>query len=543
MRARLALAAVLASALLAGCAPHSTRPPCPAGQRCLLIGNSAEPGSLDPSLLATNWEGRIAYDLMVGLVQNDEQGNPVPGIAASWETSPDGRTWTFHLRDAQWSDGAPVTADDFVFGLRRVLDPKSAAETASLLYVIKGAEAANAGKAPLASVGVQAIDAHTLRIELVHPAPFFLQLAKHPAMSPIPRQAVAKWGEAWAQPGRYVSDGPYMLTEWKQNDHVTLVKNPRFFDVGKVCLDRLTFYPTMDYRSAERRIRRDELDTQDGVLASRVALLRQPDQIPGYVRATTEMTTEYYVFNTRTLPALRDRRVRQALTMDIDRDFVSNGLYHGLSPKADTFVPPGMAGYPSGPKPYWADWSFAKRQAEAKRLMQAAGYGAAHPLSLKILIRSTGGNPMMTALVQSDWSAIGVKVQAVNEDAAVAYAQARAGDFDIFESAWGADYNDPMTFLFLLRSDTGAWNYAGYQNPRYDALLDKANAEQDETKRAAYLTQAEGMMLEDAPVAPLWFWTTQDLVNPRITGWRDNPMDFHPERYMCVPPDKAPAGH
>lgn len=471
---------------------------------------------------------------MVGLLQNDPAGRPLPGIATSWENSPDGLVWTFHLRDALWSDGRPVTAEDFVFGMQRVLDPKMASENAALLYFIKGAEAVNDGKAPPSALGVRALDPHTLRIELIHPAPYLLELARHTVMMPTPRQAIAKWGDAWAQPGRYVSDGPFVLTEWKQNDHVTVVKNPRFFDSASVCPDRVVYYPTVDYLSAERRVRRGELDMQDGIDNNRIPFLRQPDQIPAYVHVKTYLGVEYYVFNTRSAPALRDKRVRQALTMDIDRDFITHKLTHDVWQAADTFVPPGVENYAGAPAPYWANWSFAKRQAHARRLMQAAGFSPGRPLHLQLLIRSTAGSPMLSALVQSDWKAIGVQLEIVNNDAAVAYAEVRAGDFQVFQGGWIADYDDPMSFLFLMRSDTGAWNYAGYANPRYDDLLNKADAEPNAAKRAAYLSEAERIMLEDAPVAPLWFESTQNLVSPRVTGWADNIMDYHPERYMCI---------
>jgi oligopeptide transport system substrate-binding protein len=370
----------LALALLAaGCAPHSARPACPPGQLCLLAGNVAEPGTLDPALAAGEQEINIINDLMVGLVQNDAAGRPVPGIATSWRTSPDGLVWTFHLRDAQWSDGAPVTAEDFVFGMRRVVDPKTASEYAPLLYLLKNAEAVNGGKAPLQALGVQAVDAHTLRIELGRPAPYLLQLAKHNVMMPAPRQAVARWGAAWAQPGHYLSTGPYLLKDWKLNDHITLVKNPRFYDADTVCIDQVVYYPASDFLSAERRVRRGELDTNSRIKASRIPYLRRPDQIPAYVHVGVDLVTDYLAFNPRTVPAFKDRRVRQALTMAIDREFISGKVLRGVWPAAQSFVPPGTQNYPGVARPFWADWSLARRQAEARRLLAAAGYGPEHP--------------------------------------------------------------------------------------------------------------------------------------------------------------------
>ena len=527
------MAALALAASLAACGGHSTRPPCPAGQKCLFFGNGAEPGTLDPALSSGTWEAQVIDDLMVGLVQNDAKGDPVPGMATSWDTSLDGLLWTFHLRDAQWSDGAPVTADDFVFGLRREVDPKLASEYASLLYFIKGAQAINDGKAPLDSLGVHALDAHTLRIELNHPAPYMLQLAKHTAMFPAPRQAVAKWGDSWTDPGHYVSNGPYVLTEWRQNDHISLVKNPRFYEANTVCLDKVVYYPTTDPLSAERRVRSGELDISNAIKASRISYLREPTQIPAYVHVNTYLGVNYMVFNLKTVPAFRDRRVRQALAMDVDRAFLADKVGRGVAPAANTFVPPGVDNFPGSIKPYWAGWTFGRRQAEAKRLMQAAGYGPDHPLHVEIKIRGTAGAAFQFAAVQSDWRAIGVRADLIRNESAVAYAAFNAGDFQIADAGWIADYNDPMSFLYLLKTDTGTMNYGAYSNPAYDALLAKADAEADVAKRGAYLVQAERIMLDDAAVAPWDYAISDSLVSPRVTGWVDNLLNDHPARYLC----------
>ena len=484
---------------------------------------------------------------MVGLVQNDATGAPVPGIATSWETAPDGLSWTFHLRDALWSDGKPVTADDFVFGMQREVDPKTAAEYASILYAIKGAQAVNTGKAPLGALGVHALDPHTLRIELTHPAPYLLQLAKHTAMMPAPRWAVQRWGEAWTQPGHYVTDGPFTLADWVLNDHVALLKNPRFYEADQVCLDEIVYYPTTDALSAERRVRRGELDINDGIKASRVAYLRRPDQIPTYVHVSTYLGVDYLAYNIRDVPALRDRRVRQALTMAVDRDFINLKVGRGLSPSADALVPPGTDNFPGSIKPYWAGWPFEQRKAEAKRLLGEAGYGPNKPLKLDLKIRGTNGAAFSFAAMQSDWKAIGVQLTLTRNEAAVAYAAFQAHDFKVADASWVADYNDPTSFLFLLHSDNAGFNYGSYKNPAFDALMAKADKEPDVVKRGQYLVEAERIMLEDAPVAP-WAYTISDaLVSPRVSGWRDNLLNYHPARYLCfagaqVSADKAPGG-
>jgi oligopeptide transport system substrate-binding protein len=530
----LLLAAIFAAGL-SSCAPKkAARPPCPAGQQCLLIGNGAEPGTLDPALSAGVWEAAIIDDLMVGLVQNDAAGNPIPALAASWETSSDGLTWTFHLRDAQWSDGHAVTAGDFVYGLQRVLDPKMASEYASLLYFLKNAEGVNTGKAPPSALGARALDDKTLQLSLDHPAPYLLQIAKHTVMMPAPRWAVEQTKGGWAQPGHYVSTGPYTLTEWKLGDHITVVKNPRFFDAASVCLDKIVYYPTTDPLSAERRVKAGELDLNSGVRASRIAYLRRPGQMPQYVHLHTWLGNWYWIFNTHDVPAFKDRRVRQALTMAVDRNFITKKVGGDVQQPANAFVPPGVANYWGAEPPYWAGWTFERRMAEAKRILREAGYTPEHPL--RVEVRLLGGSANVSyyaSAIQSDWKAIGVRLMITRAESEVAYAALRSRDFQIGEAGWIADYNDPMSFLYLMKSDTGGLNYGDYHNPAYDDLLAKADGEPDLARRAAYLAKAEHIMLEDAPVLPLWFAINDHLVSPKVTGWVDNILDIHPSRYLC----------
>jgi oligopeptide transport system substrate-binding protein len=507
-------------------------------------GNGSDPETLDPALSAATWEEHILDDLMVGLVFNDASGNAAPGIATSWETSTDGLTWTFHLRPALWSDGQPVTADDFVFALQRALDPKTASQYASLLYFLVNAEAINDGKAPAASLGAKAVDAHTLRLTLSHPAPYLLTIAKHTVMMPEPRHVVERYGGAWTQPGHYVSDGPFMLTEWKLGDHITAVKNPRFYDAASVCLDRVQYFPTADKISAERRVRSGELDLngQHGIMSSRIPYLRRPDQIPAYVHTHPALAVAYLAFNLRTVPAFRDRRVRQALAMAVDRDFLSGHVMLGGYTPANTLVPPGTADAAPAVPPHWAGWPLARRQAEARALLAQAGYGPGHRLKISMTIRGAVDPAFWASSVQADWRAIGVATDLIRNETQVAYAQFQAGAFEVADAAWVADYDDPMTFLYLLKSDTGALNYGGYRNDAYDALLNAADAEPDLKKRAADLAQAEHLMLEDAAVAPTWFEINDSLVSPKVTGWVDNIGDKHPSRYLCFAGRKQPGG-
>jgi oligopeptide transport system substrate-binding protein len=524
---------------LAACGEQAvSRPPCAPGKVCLTIGNTNEPATLDPHTSTGTWEDRIQSDLFTGLAQSDAAGRTIPGVAERWEASPDGLVWTFHLRPAVWSDGVPLTADDFVFSLRRVLNPETASEYASLIFLIKNAEAVNSGKAPLEALGVRAVDARTLEITLTHPAPYLPELTRHHVLYPVARHAVEKYGEDWVKPGRMVSNGPYRLVDWRLGDHVRIEKNPRFWDAAKVCVDEVRFYPTTDAISAERRVDRGELDINTDIQSNRIARLRT--KMPGYVRTHVWLGTTYMAFNRgpkSRVPALKDRRVRQALTMAIDRDFIATGLLRGGQLPANTMVPPGVANYQASPGPYWAGWSLEKRQAEARRLLAEAGFGPGNPLKVEIKHRNSADPMLFMPAIQADWKLVGVQAILAQQEGQISYADYRVRNFEVADAAWIADYNDATSFLDLQRSNYGPQNYGDYDNPAYDALMIQADNEPDAGRRAEILSRAETMMLNDAPIAPVYFYINKNLVNPRITGWIDNLVDHHRTRWLCVKPE------
>lgn len=531
-------AVVLTVALSAGalslsaCAPRApARPDCPDGEVCLLMGNGAEAATLDPHKATGTWESRILSDAFMGLTQDDPAGKTIPGMATHWDVSEDGRTWTFHLREAVWSDGAPVTADDFVFSLRRILLPETASEYASLLYFIEGAQAVNEGKAEPQTLGVRAVDARTLEIRLVHPAAYLPEVAKHQTMFPVPKHLVEKLGEAWVRPENIVSNGPYLIKEWRLGDYIKLVKNPRFYDAESVCVDQAYYYPTTDAASAERRVRRGELDLNFDIQSNRIGFLRE--EIPEYVHTHTYLGVTYLAFNSN-VPALQDARVRQALTMTIDRKFITEKLLRGGQQPAYTFVPPGVANYTSPEPPAWAAWTLERRKEEARRLLADAGYGPGNPLRLEIKHRNSPDPVLFMPVVQADWKDIGVDLALAQNETQIAYAAYRSRDFQVADAAWVADYNDAMSFLYLNQSSTGSQNYGDYKNPAYDELLRKADNEPDPEVRAGYLAEAERIVLHDAPIAPVYFYVNKALVSPKVTGWVDNIIDHHRTRYLCV---------
>ena len=531
-------AAALALGLVGGCEHKSHRPPCPTGALCLADGNGAEPTSLDPAHIDGVWEANIVSQMIVGLTDVDAQGKPIPGVAKSWEQSPDGLSWTFHLRDARWSDGSPVTADDFVYGVQRVLDPKTASYSAFILFpFLKNAAEVNAGAIPLSAAGVEAPDPHTVVIRLSHPWPLLPLYVSGRAMAPEPRAAIERWGDAWTKPGHYLADGPYTLVDWRLGDAVVLRKNPRYWGADKVCFSEVDFTPSSDAISNERSVKAGDLDVSTTVQSNRVTLLRRT-VLKDYLRTAPEFGVTYLSFNVRD-PALKDVRVRQALSMAIDRDFITTKLLRAGQKPAYSLAPVGLPDYPNGPKVYWASWPLARRQAEAQRLLASAGYGPAHPLKILVKHRNSADPLLFLPSIQNDWKQIGVDAQLQQNDVQVAYMEYELHDFQVGDAGWLA--SDGLAYLDLMRSNTGGNNFGQYANPAYDAELDAALDSVDLATRAAHMRKAEAMLLADMPFAPVFYVASRNLVNPRVIGWVNNPSDTHQSQWLCQLPGR-PAG-
>jgi oligopeptide transport system substrate-binding protein len=530
-RSRLFLLLALTAAI-GGCQAKTTRPSCPAGKICLEYGNNSEAATLDPQKSNLIDEFSIIADLITGLTTDSPDASPVPGMATSWETSADGLTWTFHLRDAKWSDGVPVTADDFVYAYQRILNPKTASIYAYLVYILKNGQAVNEGKASPDTLGAKALDAHTLQLTLEHPAPYLPEIAKHQSFFPVPKHVVEKWGDDWVQPGKFVGNGPFKLVSWRLGDYIRVEKNPLFFDARNVCIDRIDYYPTSDSVMAERRIARGELDINTNFQSNRIGRLRK--EMPHTVRTHVSLATSYLSMNTRDNAAFKDRRVRRALSESVDREFITSKLMRAGQIPAYAFVPPGTANYSQGPRTFWAKEPLAQRQADARRLLTEAGYGPGHPLKVEIKAPNNPDSVLISQAIQADWATIGIEAKLVQNESQIAFAAYSNRDFDIGVMNWYADFNDPMTFLGLFKSDTGAQNYGDYSNPTYDALLAAADHEPDAARRGEILAEAEQVMLNDEATIPLFFVVNRNLVSPKVSGWTDNVENFHRARWLCV---------
>ncbi|MEO1040457.1 MAG: peptide ABC transporter substrate-binding protein [Pseudomonadota bacterium] len=525
-----ALLAAGASALtLAACGAPSDVDP---NSVVLHRGNAAEPFSLDPHKASGTWENNIIGDMFIGLFTENAAGEPVLGMAESYEVAEDGLSWTFTLREALWSDGEPVTAYDFEYAFQRILDPATLAQYASILYPVRNARPVNTGDLEPSEVGVRAVDERTLVIELEFPAPYLRGLLTHYTTFPVPRHVVEEHGDAWVQPANIVTNGAYKLVDWRANDFVYAIRNENFWDNENVCVDEVFYYPTVDLNTAARRVRNGELDLNTDFAGQQLNFLRE--QMPDYVRVHPYLGIVYFSANTE-VPELADPRVRNALSMAIDRDFIANEILIAGQIPAYSFVPPGVADYPDTARISWADTPVEERRVMARELLEEAGFGPDNPLQFEYTFRSTGDNPRVAPVVQQDWSLIAdwVSVEIAQVETQIHYSNLRASDYELGDGGWIGDYNDAYNFLFLAETGSIPMNYSRWSDADYDALVEEANRTLDPEERGRMLAEAEQMMLDSAPYMPIVYYVNKALVSPEVTGWEDNLVHIHRTRYLC----------
>ncbi len=502
-----------------------------APERALRRSSTGEPSTLDPQLWTFGQDGNLAQDLFQGLTTLDAAARPVPGQAQSWTVSPDGRRYTFTLHPGlAWSDGVPIDSATFLWSLRRLFDPRTAAPSASLLYVIRNAREVNTGALPPERLGVTAPNPRTVVIELTQPAPYLLDLLVHRAF-PVPRHAIEQWGREWTRAGRIVSNGAFVLGEWRPGSHVKLLRNPRFHEASQVRLDAIYHVPVEDPSAALRRYRAGELDIVVSVPSDQLAMARR--EFGSQLHLVQQIGLEYLAFNSRRGPTA-DPRVRRALSMAVEREVLSKRLLQAGEPAAFCVVPPGVVNYPERGCADFATWPAARRVAEARRLLQAAGHGAAQPLVLRLRYSNSETQRRLALAIAAMWPPLGVRTELLTADLKAHQQALQQGDFDVARAAWYAEDRDPASFLGLLDSRAGALNLSRHADPKFDALLDRAAASPEPAPRAALLAQAEALAMQTQPIAPLYYYVARRLVSPRVQGWVDNPRGVHLDRYLSV---------
>jgi oligopeptide transport system substrate-binding protein len=526
--ARLFAAALLAGTLLAAAAVPAL------AEVVYNRGNDSDPETLDPQLTSTVAEAHIMRDLFETLTIYGPKAEVLPGAAESWTTTPDGLTWTFRLRPgATWSNGDPVKASDFVYAWRRILDPATGAEYASMLYPVKNAEALNKGEVKPEDLGARAIDDTTLEVTLNSPTPYLLEMLTHQATVPLNEATVTKLGTDWSKPGNMVSNGAYTLVSAVPGDKIVLAKNPAFHAAADVGIDVVNYIPFEDRAACVRRFEAGEIDSCSDLPADQMKQLRE--KFGDQVRTPPYLGTYYFPIKTDKKP-FDDVRVRRALDLAIDREFLAEEIWSGTMLPAYSFVPPGANNYTDGPRVDYAEMSMPDREDEAKRLLEEAGYGPGNPLKIEISYNTSENHKATSTAIADMWKEVlGVETTLLNRDAASHYAYLRQkGDYDIARAGWIADYNDAESFLGLMRTNNPGFNYANYANAEFDRLMAESYKEADPAKRATLLKQAEEIVLKDTPNLALLYYSSHTLYSPALTGWQDNIMNVYPTRFLTL---------
>ncbi|GAA2861754.1 peptide ABC transporter substrate-binding protein [Aminobacter sp. P9b] len=493
-------------------------------------GNSADPESLDPHKTSTVYEAHILRDLFFGLVMQDQGANLIPGAAESWTVSDDGKVYTFKLRQgATWSDGSPVTAEDFVYSFRRLEDPATGAEYASMLYPIVNAEEVNTGKAKLEDMGVKAVDASTLEVTLKAPTPYFLEMLTHQAAYPVNKAAIEKLGADWIKPGNLVSNGAFTLAEFVPNDHIKLLKNPKFYDAANVKVDVVNYIPTEDRSTAIKRFEAGELDSNDDIPTEQMADLKT--KFGDQLRVGAQLGTYYYAMKWDKEP-WTNLQLRKAISMAIDRDFIAEKVWQNSMLPSYTMVPPGIEGYTPIAADY-ADKTQIDREDEAAKILKELGYGPDKPLKMEIRYNTSENHKNTAVAIQEQLKPLGVEVSLVNTDTKTHYGfLEQKGDYDTARVGWIADYKDPETFLGVARKASGN-NYSVYNNPKFEEAMDKAAAAGGKPEeRMKDMQEAERIVLEDTGFIPILYYSYKNLVSSKLKGFDENVMDVHPTRFI-----------
>lgn len=519
--------------LLAACASDSPAPPRVETRTAhsvptFAFAQSVEPRTLDPGIITDTHSGFLARNMFEGLLSWDATADePVAAAAESWEVSEDGLTWTFHLRpDALWSNGDPVTANDFVLAWRRVLDPDFASDYAALLYPIAGAQALHQrGAVDPQSLGVGSLDRHTLVVRLDHATPWFPALVAHNVAAPVNGEVLKRHGWDWTRPGNIVVNGPFVLTEWTP-EGLVLSKNQRYHSADDVQLGRVIAHIEPDPAEVLRMYEDGELQWTGH--ASAMLPLDRLDELAGRpdARRHARLGTAWYSLNTAD-EALGDPRVRRALLLSLDRAQLAS-IIGPSGMVAAGLVPPGMPGYSSPASP-------AHDPDRARALLAEAGYSEAEPFpTLEIAVDARALHQRAAEWMAASWKReLGLQVGVYSREWKAHVEAIQDDAYQVGRGGWVADFPDPLTFLSLFQTGN-ALNAPDWSSPTYDGLVTEASATTDAASRMRLLSQAERVLLDDAPILPLFHFASFSLLKPYVGGYEDNALNLHLLKYVSL---------
>ena len=503
-------------------------------------GNGSEPQGIDPHIVTGVPEHHILISLCEGLTIPNP--NPtgsdgyIPGTAESWSISDDGKEYIFKLnKNAKWSNGDPVTADDFVWSWKRILTASLGSQYPDMLYYLVGAYEYHNGQIDnFDEVGVKALDTHTLKVNLKNPTPFFIGLLSHYSTWPVHKETVLKHGDIddrngeWTRPGNFVCNGPFQLKTWELNNKIVVEKNPHYYDASMVRLNEIHYYPVSNVMTEDRMFRAGQLHLTSSMPTQKCPIYIE-EKNPN-LKIDPYMGTYFYRINTEN-ETLSDVRVRKALAYSIDRQLLVDKVTQCGQIPAYSFTPPGSNGYqPSTEIPY--------DPVLAKQLLAEAGYSSENPFpKLEILFNTNEGHRKVALAIQQMWqNELGIEVELVNQDWKVYLSREMVGDFQISRAGWIGDYEDPNTFLDLMRPNRGN-NKTGWENMDFDALVEEANTINDQDKRYELLNEAEKILIDNMPIIPLYTYVRVYQLSPDVKGFNPHILDHHHPKFIYLERD------
>ncbi|MDC9592348.1 ABC transporter substrate-binding protein [Xenorhabdus sp. IM139775] len=490
------------------------------------VNNGVEVTSLDPHKVEGGPETIIIRNLLEGLVTTGPNGEIVPGVAERWENE-GYKVWTFYLRhNAKWRDGKPVTAQDFAYSWRRLADPATGSPYTSYLqyaYIQHAGDILKGIKSP-EQLGVKALDDHRLQITLSQPVPYLVDMLSHTAMKPVRQDVVEKWGNKWTLPENYIGNGAYRLEDWVVNERIVLTRNPQYWNDKESIIGKGTFLPVVSGVSGVNRYRSGEIDITDNAIPPDLYQKIKRD-IPDQLRISPYLCTFYYEINNHK-PLFKDKRVREAIKLSLDRDIITERIMgqgqipaYGFTP---TYIDGGLT-----INPEWANWTQDQRNQRARELLKEAGFDASHPLKFTLLYNTSEQNKQQAIAAASMWQKnIGARVTLQNQEWKTSLQNRHQGNYDVARATWCGDYNEPSAFLNVLQSMSSN-NTGFYQSAAFDHFLKQALMAKDDAARKAFYQQSEAQLDKDSGLIPVYYRVSVRLIRPTVGGMTGkDPLDY-----------------
>ena len=507
-----------------------------AQDREIVFNLGDEPRTIDPALNNAVDGIDVIGNIFEGLMRIGLDGRPEPGSAESWEESEDGLTWTFHLRpDLKWSDGVPLTAEDFRYGFLRVLAPENASPYAYLGYRIRNGRAYFDGKAASSDVGLTAVDDRTLRIDLEHRTPLLPDYLAFGAFMPARADVVEADPRGWSAKADFPCNGPFRITEWKHKAELVVVRNPHYWEADRVKLDAIRMVMIVDSSTALAAFRAGRVDFIKSLPLQMIEQLVKS----GEAEVTHSLGTAFCVFNVKA-PPFDNPTVRRAFTLAIDRQAIVEKILRSGQRPGVAYIPYGIPGVEASPDFRAEGGEFLPARADpeaARALLAEAGYpnGEGFP-HVAYKYNSNPGNKALAEALQAMWKQVlGVEVELLSEEWKVFIDTRQRRDFQIARHAYMADFFDPGSFMEMWRSDA-AENNANYSDPEYDALIADSLRQTDRARRMEALHRAEAILMRDLPVLPVYFYSDATMTSPRLKGVYHSPFGYTFFRYAEVAP-------